>query len=223
MDPETGSLQPYDMPLEDARDPHTLVFNGQGQIWFTVQWGNYVGRLDPATGKIDLVKVPTPKARPYGIRLDSGGRPWVALLGTNALATVDPETLELREIPLPRENARPRRLAVTSDGCVWYVDYAQGYLGRYDPASGQIREWKTPSAESGPYAMAEDAQDRIWLVETRPQPNRLVGFDPATEKFFASAPIPSGGGAVRHMVYDRQRHSLWFGTDTNTLGRAALP
>jgi virginiamycin B lyase len=224
MDPETGAIQYYPMPEEDAKDPHTLVFNDQEQIWFTVQWGNYVGRLDKRSGDVQLVAATTQKARPYGIKLDSKGNPWIALLGTNAIATVNPETFELTEIPLPREKSRPRRIAVSSDDRVWYVDYTGGYLGVYNPASGEIKEWQNPSGDSsGPYAMAVDSKDRIWFVETRVNPNLLVGFDPATESFFAKVPIPSGGGAVRHMVYDEARNSLWFGTDTNKLGQARLP
>ncbi len=224
MDPQTGEIQYYNMPLDDARDPHTQVFNDQDQIWFTVQWGNYVGRLDKTSGEVELVAARTPKARPYGIKLDSKGQPWIAMLGTHALATVNPETLELTEIPLPREDARPRRLAITSDDRIWYGDYTGGYLGVYDPATGDIKEWQNPGKEnSGPYAMAVDAKDRVWFVETRVQPNQLVGFDPATEEFFVSVPIPSGGGTVRHMVYDEARNSLWFGTDTNKLGQARLP
>ena len=78
-------------------------------------------------------------------------------------------------------------------------------------------------AASQPYAMTVDSSDRIWLVETGPDPNLLVGFDPEPEAFFSLTPIPSGGGAVRHMVYDPDAHAIWFGTDTNTIGRAALP
>jgi virginiamycin B lyase len=50
-----------------------------------------------------------------------------------------------------------------------------------------------------------------------------VGFDPATEAFFAATEIESGGGSVRHMYYDATTRSIWFGTDTNYLGRAQLP
>jgi len=28
---------------------------------------------------------------------------------------------------------------------------------------------------------------------------------------------------VRHMVFDDKRNAIWFGTDTNNLGRASLP
>jgi virginiamycin B lyase len=126
-------------------------------------------------------------------------------------------------VSLPREDARPRRLAITSDDRVWYVDYAQGYLGVYDPATGEIEEWESPNQPSGPYAMAVDSKDRIWYFETRSDPNMLVGFDTASEEFIGSTPVPSGGGSVRHMVYDPDTNSLWFGTDTNNLGQAMLP
>jgi virginiamycin B lyase len=159
---------------------------------------------------------------PYGIISDPKGRPWIALLGTNKLATVDPETMELTEIDLPREDARPRRIGRTSDGQIWYVDYAQGYLGSYSPETDRIREWKTPSKQAGPYAMTVDNRDRVWFVETIPQPNRFVGFDPATEKFFSQTDIPSGGRSVRHMVFDPQTDAIWFGTDTQNIGRASL-
>jgi virginiamycin B lyase len=71
--------------------------------------------------------------------------------------------------------------------------------------------------------MAADQAGRIWLAETGITPNRLVGFDPQTERFFSLTGIPSGAGSVRHMVFDGKRNSLWFGTDENTLGRAQLP
>mgnify|MGYP001821692285 FL=1 len=219
----TGELTRFTLPDEAARDPHTLVFSGRNEIWFTLQWSNMVGRLNKASGHVDLVPMSTERARPYGIKMDSKGNPWVALLGTSALATIDARTLDLTIITLPRDEARLRRLAITHDGAVWYTDYAQGYIGQYDPESGEFREWKTPSEQSGPYAMAADNLGRIWFVETWPQPNLLVGFDPLFGTFFSVTPIPSGGGAVRHMVFDADRNSLWFGTDTNNLAQVVLP
>jgi len=223
MNPNTGELARFTMPDDNVKDPHTLVFAGRNHIWFTAQWSNVIGRLDKRSGEVDLVTVPVDKARPYGIKLDSTGRPWVVLLGTNAIATVDPKTLELKLIPTPRAATRPRRIAITQDDSIWYSDYAEGYLGRYVPSTGEFTEWRNPSAKSGPYAIVADGQGRVWQVETWTQPNNFVGFDPSTEQFFSQTPIPSGGGAVRHMVFDPKTNSVWFGTDTNMLGQAVLP
>ncbi len=224
LNPNTGKITKYPMPDPGARDPHTLVFDSKGDIWFTVQWGNFVGRLEKKSGRIDLIKVPTPGARPYGIVTDRDDRPWIVELGSNKLATVDPETLQLREIELPRKSARPRRLGSTSDGHIWYVDYAEGYLGRYSPDTGKFKEWAAPAGEeSGPYGMAVDDKDRLWFVETWPSPNRMVGFDSKSETYFSVTPIPSGAGAVRHMYFTPHTREIWFGTDTNNLGRVSVP
>jgi len=223
LDPATGKVTRYPMPNSKAGDPHTLVFDQKGDIWFTVQAGNFVGRLGTRTGTVDLISVPTPNARPYGITVDSRGRPWFNEFGSDKLATIDPATLKIREYSLPNERARGRRIAITSDDRVWYVDYSRGYLGRFDPAKGQFKEWPLPGgAMSLPYAMSVDDRDRLWLVETGSQPNRLVGFDPAKEKFFGLTPIPSGGGTVRHMMFERATGQIWFGTDVNTIGRAQV-
>jgi virginiamycin B lyase len=223
MDPNSGRLFRYPMPLEEVRDPHTLVFTGKGEIWFSAQWANYVGRLDQRTGAVELIEVPVDQSRPYGVKLDSRGRPWFALLGTNALATVDPESLQLEVVRTPQEESRLRRVAITSDDRIWYTDYNGGWLGVYDPKAGNFHEWKLPSERSGPYAIAADGKDRIWLVETWPEKNVFLGFDPERGEFFSHTVIPSGAGAVRHMVYDVERNAIWFGTDTNKLARARLP
>lgn len=222
MNPYTGKLTRYTLPDDTARDPHTLVFSGKNEIWFTMQWSNFVGRLNKRSGKIDLLGMQTEQAQPYGIKIDSKGHPWIALLGTNGLATIDPKTMELKVVYLPREDARLRRLTITSDDVIWYTDYNKGYIGNYDPETGEFTEWKTPSERSMPYAMAADNLDRVWFVETGPQPNLLVGFDPLFGTFFSVTPIPSGAGSVRNMVYDRARNSLWFGTDTNNLAQVVL-
>lgn len=224
LDPADGSIEKIPMPDPQARDPHTLRFDGRGNIWFTVQGGNFVGKLTRATREVQLIEVPTARARPYGIVVDAAGRPWFTEFGANKLATVDPATMQLEEITLPREEARPRRLGLTSDGAVWYVDYAAGYLGRYDPADGHFDEWRTPAgAAARPYGMAVDGEDRIWFVETGPSPNRFVGFDTRQQAFLGTTEIESGGGTVRHMYHHAPSGTVWFGADTNTIGRAVLP
>lgn len=223
LDPATGEIRRYAMPDSAARDPHTLVFDAEGALWFTLQGANMVGRMDPASGEVRLVRASEPRSRPYGIVVGSDGRAWLNLFGTNKLAVVDPATMRMEEIALPRAEARTRRLGLTSDGALWYVDYAGGMLGRLDTATREVREWPLPGGEGArPYAMAVDDRDRIWLVETGERPNHFVGFDPSTESFFERQPIASGAGAVRHMYFHPPTREIWFGTDANTIGRAAL-
>jgi virginiamycin B lyase len=223
LNPVSGEVTKFPMPDERAGDPHTLVWAPDGSIWFTVQSGNFIGNLSTADGTVRLVRVPTERARPYGIKMDSKGRPWVVEFGSFKIATVDPETMQLTEIPLPREDARPRRIEITPDDRVWYADYAKGFLGVYDPEDSTFREWPMPSgSQARPYGMAQDHEGNIWFVETGVQPNVFIGFSPASEQFFSSTEIGSGGGSIRHMYFDAETRSVWFGADANTIGRARV-
>ena len=223
-DPKTKELTSIPMPDPAARDPHTLVFHDNEEfIFFTLQGANMMGRLEVETGEVTLVPSVTERSRPYGIKVAPDGSVWAVLFGSNKLVQIDPETMEHREIELPRVDARPRRLEIGKDGRVWYVDYAKGRLGVFDPKKARFEEWMLPSGEGArPYGTAMDSAGRIWLVETGVQPNNFVGFDPAKKEFFGATPIPSGGGAIRHMHYHEPSGAVWFGTDTNYIGRAIV-
>jgi virginiamycin B lyase len=77
--------------------------------------------------------------------------------------------------------------------------------------------------QSRPYGMIVDDQDRIWFVETGLKPNRLIGFDSKIKEFISKTNISSGGGSIRHMYYHQPGKAIWFGTDTQTIGRAIIP
>ncbi len=223
-DPSTDEIEKIEMPDPAARDPHTLVFDAaEEHIWFTVQGGNFVGRLAIADRSVDLIPVPTPRARPYGIKIAPDGTPWIVLLGTNKIASVDPESLTLTEHEIPHAAARPRRLEITADGRIWYADTGRGYLGMYDPSADAFDEWALPGGDrSQPYGMALDGRGRVWVVETGARPNRFIGFDTREERIVSITEVPSGAGAVRHMHYHAGSGTVWFGTDEETLGRALV-
>ena len=220
-DPVTDTIDRIEMPDAKATDPHTLVFDADGShLWFTVQHGNFVGRLRLADRKVDLIPVPTKRARPYGIKVGPDGTPWVVLFGTNKLASIDPESLTLTEYELPDAASQPRRLEVTQDGRVWYSDYTRGKLGAFDPKNKTFAEWDLPGGDGSlPYGTALDADSRVWVAETGPQPNQLVAFDTKAEEIVSVTPVPSGGQTVRHMMFTPNTGFIWFGADSGTIGK----
>jgi virginiamycin B lyase len=217
VDPATGQrIQRFET---GATRVNTMAFDQKGDLWFTNGVGNStIGRLQPSTGKVDLV---TPVvgiatgSRPYGLDIDPSGRAWTPLFETNVMAATDPN-LNVKLYRMPHEASRPRRTAVTADGMVWYGDYPRGRLGRIDPATGEVKEWLAPGGEqAAPYGIMADDQGRIWFSETG-EPKRIVGFDPRTEKFFAIVPV---SGTIRNFFFDKETGMLWFGTDANFIGR----
>ena len=212
LDPATGAIKV--IMTGEAKDPHTMVFDGKGHIWFTSQGSNRVGRLNMATEKVDLVTPTThPRTCTQHDRLEGHH------LGGVAPRRHDredhPQTLAVTRFREGGEISRSRRLDVLADGTIWFGDEARGMLGRLNPATGDLKEWSVPGGpKAGPYALTKDDQDRVWFSEANTK--RLVGFDPKTEKFFANIEV---SGAIRNMYFDRKTRTMWFGTDANNVGR----
>jgi virginiamycin B lyase len=227
LNPATGAITRYPMRDSTVRDPHTLVFDSKGDIWFTAQQSQVVGKLTVATGKVDIIRLPMfgTRVNPYGIWVDKMDRPWFNAFGTNKTGMIDPATMQPKAFDLP-EGARGRRIAITSDQMVWHVDYARGVLGRLNPTTSEVKEWPSPGGSgSQPYAMTVDDKDRLWFTQSVPRNNnKLVGFDPKTEQFFSVTDLPArGAGTVRHMVFDARDRAIWLGTDTGFIVRASIP
>jgi len=223
INPGTGRVSTFDMPQRRARDARSMTFDRDGNIWFTVSRDNFVGKLDVTTGATSMIAVPTKDAAPFGITTGAGNELWIAASGSNLLLRVDAEAMSITEIAIPDADARPRRIGVTADNRVWYADYARGRLGRFDPARGDFAEWRMPGGDdSQPFGMVVDRNDRIWIVETGSIPNRLVEFDTATGSFLTETAIPSSAESVSHLYYHEPAGEVWFGTQTNYIGRAIV-
>jgi len=223
LDPGTGRVSALDMPQRRAREPRSMTFDRDGNIWFTVSRDNFIGRVDVASGSVSMIPLATDNAAPFGITAGARNELWIAASGANLLLRVDAETLSIAEFAIPNEDARPRRIAVSSDEKVWYADYERGRLGRFDPGTGDFAEWEMPGGEdSQPFGMVIDRNDRLWIVETGRIPNRLIGFDTATGSFLTETDVPSGAESVSQLYYHEPSGEVWFGTQTNYIGRAIV-
>src|SRR5260370_12580557 len=169
------------MEGEKEEGPDEGVCDGRGILWFTVQVGSMVGRLDPRTGKIDLKAVQGQRPLPYGIAINSKGVPFFCEFGTNKMAKIDPQTMAITEFKLP-EGARPRRMAIDAEDRIYFTDYEGGNLGPLDPATGAVKMWPSPgSVHSAPYGITITPDGAVLFRESRMQPNTIVRFDPKTE------------------------------------------
>ena len=190
-------------------------------VWFTVQGGNMIGRLDPKSGDIKLVTSPTEKSRPYGLMINSKGVPYFVEFGAPKIASIDPQSMAIKEYPLPDAGARPRRLAFSDDDTIWYTDFPRGMLGRLDLKTGNVKEWPSPSGpKSEPYGIVF-TKGALWYNESAAKPNTIVRFDPGTEKF-QSWPIPGGGDIVRNMDVTPDGNAVTANSLTNQVGLVTI-
>jgi len=227
-DPESDTLERIQL-REDARDPHTMIFDhDEERIWFTIQHSNMVGSMDIETREFRYTEPFSVEAsRPYGIEMAPDGTLWVAHFGTNMVSEIDPGTMEVTEYRMPSDDALPRRITVLSNGDVYYGDFARGTLGLVRSGEGFVTEWDMPRGdmEPEPYLVLSDSNDIVWAAVHDSTTNYFVGFDPRVEDFVSVSPVPSepkGQGHIRHGHYHEDTGSIWYGSDSGTIGQVVV-
>lgn len=196
VDPATEEVRRFPLPPDRSRaNLNTAAFDRRGVLWFTGQAGVY-GRLDPATGQVEVFDAPRGPG-PYGIATTPSGDVYYASLAGSHIARIDLETgaAEVIEPPTPRQGAR--RVWSDSQGRIWVSEWNVGQVAVYDPATGSWREWRLPGDQPRAYAVYVDERDQVWLSDFGA--NALVRFDPASEAFEVFT-LPSPGASVRQIL-----------------------
>src|SRR5262249_33936685 len=131
------SIRTYSVPA--GGHPHDVAVGADGIVWYTAQRSGHLGRLDPSTGKVDLIALGA-GAAPHGVIIGPDGAPWITEGGTNAIVRVDPQSREVRRWPLPEARGYANLNTLTFDkrGRVWFTGQ-NGIYGRLDPGPARMR------------------------------------------------------------------------------------
>ena len=143
VDPISKEVKAWPLPASrGGANLNTAAFDGKGRIWFTGQTGIY-GRLDPATGKMDVWDAPK-GVGPYGITATPSGDIYYVSLAGSFLGKPDLETGETTVIEPKTKDAGTRRVWSDSKGHLWVSEWNVGNLSVYDPASKSWTVHKLP-------------------------------------------------------------------------------
>ena len=195
VDPATREVKRWPLPTSAYANLNTATFDRGGKLWFTGQSG-YHGRLDPATGKVEVWDSPRGRG-PYGIATTPAGEVYYASLAGNHIARIDLATGAATVIEPPTAGQGARRVWSDSAGRVWVSEWLSGQVSVYDPAGKTWRAWKLPGNSPRAYSVWVDEADKVWLTDF--SANAVLRFDPASERF-ESFPGSAPGAAVRQML-----------------------
>lgn len=196
VDPESEEVQTFPLPAKTGyANLNTATFDANGILWFTGQSGIY-GRLDPATGELEVFAAPNGPG-PYGIATTPNGVVYYASLAGSYVGRLDLATSDATVLELPTPGQGARRVWSDSSGQIWVSEWNAGQLASLNPATGEWREWRLPGERPMPYAVYVDENDMIWISDFGA--NALVRFDPEREAF-QSFPLPSPGANVRQIL-----------------------
>src|SRR5271156_1931466 len=202
-------------PVLAGAGAHDVSPAPDGTVWFTAQSAGKLGRLDPRTGKSDLIAL-GPGAAPHGVIVGPDGAAWVTEGGQNAIARVDPATRAAKLFPLPKERRNANLNTATFDhqGVLWFTGQ-DGVYGRLDPKSGAMAVFDAPRG-AGPYGMATTPDGQVFFASLAG--NYLGQINLETGTVTVLEPPVARQGARR--VWSDSRGALWItGWDSGDLFR----
>ena len=134
-----------------------------GPVYYTGQRNGTLGIVDPATGRVEEVKLGA-RSAPHGVIVGPDGAPWITDSGLNAIVRVDPVTQAVKAWPLPAEAANANLNTATFDrkGRIWFTGQS-GWYGRLDPAKDDMKVWRAPRGY-GPYGISTAPSGEVWYA-----------------------------------------------------------
>lgn len=175
-----------------------------GPVWFSAQRSGHLGRLDPKSGKVELIELGAGSA-PHGVILGPEGGAWLTDSGQNAIVRVDPKTREVKKWPLPEKGGYANLNTAIFDGAGihWFTGQS-GIYGRLDPKTGAMRVFEAPKGR-GPYGIHATPQGEVYYVSLAG--SYLARIDAASGKAQVIEPPTPNQGARR--VWSDSKGRLW--------------
>jgi virginiamycin B lyase len=224
----------YDLPRRESM-PHDVILDANGIVWYGDFGSQYLGRLDPKTGKV--VEYPVPLLKPgfpTGYRVlwpDPQGNIWISMAAQAAVTKFDPKTekFQIWKVPDPADGKTNERATMVQpehldvDGKIW-VQLRGGKIQRLDARTG---EWdrepisafgyfaKGSPAESRPHAIYDtvaDSQNNVYFTDIESEYIGRINAKSKEVTYYQTPTFNSGP----HRGHVDQQDRFWFAEDRSS-------
>jgi len=174
-------IREWDVPTAKAR-PHDPEAAPDGSLWYTGQYANNLGRLDPKTGQIKEFPLKTLKSGPHGLVADKEGNIWFTANSAAYIGKLDPRSGAVMEYPMPDPAARDPHTAIFDRNGILFFTVQQGnMIGRLDPnldpkSAVSLQKVQTPNARPYGIVIGPDGLPYFSMVGI----NKIGRIDPKT-------------------------------------------
>ena len=212
----------YDLPRKTI-EPHDVVVDAAGTVWFSNFGEQFLGRLDPGTAKV--TEYPVPLIRPgfptgmLDLETDQEGNLWLSMMYQGGIARFDKNTEAFKTWSVPpaltNNETQPSMVGPQHwevDGKVWLND-AGGATGVYrmDMATGKFENWapykNLPPGPHSVYGIYADSKNNLFFLDFG---GENVGRIDAKSGKLTLFPTPTPRSRPRRGRMDAQDR-LWFG------------
>src|SRR5436190_20271450 len=205
----------YDM-VRPTTEPHDILVDKDGMVWYTDFGEMFIGKFDPKTLK--LTEYPSKKFKDkaptelLSIEFDHTGKIWFDTMYQGSLGNLDPKTGEISYYPLPPEYNDDRvqlnftGLRYDVDGKVWTKSVGTQHIFRLDLASNTWERFhptdQLPGVQNaGIYQVMSDSKNNLWMAEFTE--GHLGKIDAKTTEV-TWYPVPTPHARARRMHMDDQ-------------------
>ncbi|MGA2892373.1 MAG: carboxypeptidase regulatory-like domain-containing protein [Xanthobacteraceae bacterium] len=209
----------YDMGRATT-EPHDVVLDKDGNVWYTDFGEMFISKFDPKTLK--LTEYPIKKFKPdspvglLSLDYDKEGKLWFDTMYQGSLGCLDPKTGEIKYYPLDAKWNDDRvqlnfvGLRHDVDGKVWTKSVGTQDIFRLDLASGQWEKFhptdQLPAGRRyGMYQVISDSKNNLWMAEF--EEGHLGKIDAKTLQVTWYA-TPTANARARRMEIDDQDRIL---------------
>jgi len=171
LDPKSAKVEVFDAPR--GRGPYGIATAPDGSVWYASLSGSHIARVDPASGRTEVIEPPTHGQGARRIWPDSKGRIWVSEWTAGQVAVYDPKTDRWKEWKLPGNDPMAYAVYVDENDKVWLSDFGGDVIVRFDPETEAFTSFKlpTPGAEvrqifgrPGEIWLPESANDKLAVI-----------------------------------------------------------
>ena len=212
----------YDLPRRTIQ-PHDVILDSAGMVWYSNFGEQSIGKLDPATGKLTEYTVPIQKqgwpTGQLGLRPDKDENLWFGMMFQAGVAKFDRQTGKFQIFSAPAEFNKdmtqvnmpaPQRSYV--DGKVWMQNNGFAIVHRVDLATGKTETFEPfRNAKEGEnhniYDVIPDSHNNVYFTDFAAE--HIGRIDARTGKI-TLYPTPTRGSAPRRAQMDSQDR-LWIG------------
>jgi streptogramin lyase len=211
----------YDLPNK-LIEPHDVVLDHEGNVWYSDFGEMFLGEMDAKTGKVTQYPIPVEKPGyslgTLDLEIDKDGNPWVGLMYQSAVARFDRKTKTFQVWSTPKQwdsdAGQLGHLAVEgtpADDTVWIKNSAGGHIYRLNLASSKFQDIGSPKdprtgKRIGTYGIHSDAQNNLYLLDF--SAGNIVRIDAKTDEPTVFLTPTPNSHPRRGRVDDQGR--LWF-------------
>jgi streptogramin lyase len=210
----------YDLPRPTI-EPHDVILDDKGMVWYSNFGEMFLGKLDPKTGAHSEYPLPVLKSGyPVGtldLETDKTGNLWIGMMFQGAIAKFDPKSEKFQFYPMPKEqNDNVTQLNMLGldyqvDGKIWTNNAGNQEVYRIDLASGKYETFDPLKQIDGPgrhsiYGINSDSKNNLWFLEFQ---NNYIGKIDAKTLAVSIYKTPTDRSRNRRGIMDAQDR-LWF-------------